>query len=104
MRAGRRLYEFTRKLSSLAGPGDIAEGAASEIHAILSRAAVVLMAPKGELNLAAAWPPEDRLDTASLSAARWAYEKAEPAGAQTGTLPSVPGCSCRCGRGRGAWG
>ena len=90
VRAGRRLYEFTRKLSSLAGPGDIAEGAASEIHAILSRAAVLLVAPKGELNLAAAWPPEDRLDTASLSAARWAYEKGEPAGAQTGTLPSVP--------------
>ncbi|OYX86430.1 MAG: two-component sensor histidine kinase, partial [Azorhizobium sp. 35-67-5] len=90
VRAGRRLYEFTRKLSSLVGPGDIAEGAASEIHAILARAVVVLVAPKGELNLAAAWPPEDRLDTASLSAARWAYEKAEPAGAQTGTLPSVP--------------
>lgn len=90
VRAGRRLYEFTRKLSSLAGPGDIADGAASEIHAILARAAVVLVAPNGELNLAAAWPPEDRLDTASLSAARWAYERNEPAGARTGTLPSVP--------------
>ncbi|MGU3493859.1 DUF4118 domain-containing protein [Xanthobacteraceae bacterium A53D] len=91
VRAGRRLHEFTRKLSSLAGPSDIAEGAASEIHAILARAAVVLVPGAGtELTLAAAWPPEDRLDTASLSAARWAYEKAEPAGARTGTLPSVP--------------
>ncbi|WP_029004608.1 sensor histidine kinase [Azorhizobium doebereinerae] len=91
VRAGRRLYEFTRKLSALADTSDIAEGAASEIHAILSRAAVVLVAVRaGELAIAAAWPPEDRLDTASLSAARWAFERGEPAGARTGTLPSVP--------------
>ncbi len=90
VKAGRRLYDFTRKLSSLADAPEVAAGAASEIHAILSRAAVILSSTRGELHIAAAWPPEDRLDTASLSAARWAYEHGEPAGARTATLPSVP--------------
>ena len=44
----------------------------------------------GDLVLTAAWPPEDSLDTASLSAARWAFSHNEPAGADTATLPTVP--------------
>ena len=38
MRAMRRLYEFTRRLSGLATLDAVAEGAASEIHASLGRA------------------------------------------------------------------
>lgn len=90
VRASRRLFEFTRKLSALADTNSIADGAASEVHAILGRPATLLVERDGNLQLAAAWPPEDRLDTASLSAARWAFERGEPAGARTGTLPSVP--------------
>lgn len=90
MRAMRRLYEFTRRLSGLATLDDVAEGAASEIHASLGRATVVLLAQDGELALSAAWPPEDTLDTASMTAARWAFSHNEPAGADTATLPIVP--------------
>ncbi len=89
MRAMRRLYEFTRRLSGLATLDDVAEGAASEIHASLGRATVVLLAQDGELSLSAAWPPEDALDTASVTAARWSFSHNEPAGADTGTLPTV---------------
>ncbi|MFY9817997.1 MAG: DUF4118 domain-containing protein, partial [Pseudolabrys sp.] len=42
MRAMRRLYEFTRRLSGLATLDGVAEGAASEIHASLGRPVVVL--------------------------------------------------------------
>lgn len=90
MRAMRRLYEFTRRLSRLATLDDVAEGAASEIHASLGRATVVLRTQEGELALSAAWPPEDALDTASMTAARWAFSHKEPAGAGTATLPTVP--------------
>lgn len=90
VRASRRLFEFTRRLSALADTAAIAEGAASQVHAILGRPTSVLVRRNGDLQLAAAWPPEDRLDTASLSAARWALERGEPAGARTETLPSVP--------------
>src|SRR5207344_2911631 len=77
MRAMRRLYEFTRRLSGLATLDAVAEGAASEINASLSRPAVVLLDRDGDLVLSAAWPPEDTLDTADMSAARWAFSHDE---------------------------
>ena len=95
MRATRRLYEFTQKLSGLATLDAVAEGAATEINSSLNRATVILLDQDGELTLRAAWPPEDALDTASMTAARWAYSKDEPAGADTATLPTSPGSSCR---------
>ena len=90
MRAMRRLYEFTRRLSGLASFDAVAEGAASEIHASLGRAVVVLLESDGDLVLTAAWPPEDALDAAPMTAARWAFSHREPAGADTSTLPTVP--------------
>jgi len=90
MRAMRRLYEFTRRLSGLASFDAVAEGAASEIHASLGRAVVVMLARDDDLQLSAAWPPEDTLDAASMTAARWAYSHGEPAGTATATLPIIP--------------
>jgi two-component system sensor histidine kinase KdpD len=89
-RATRRLYDFTRKLSGLAGVDAVAEGAATEINTSLGRPAVVLLERNGDLVLQAAWPPEDQLETAAMSAARWAFTHDEPAGADTATLPIVP--------------
>src|SRR5207342_3216231 len=89
-RAMRRLYEFTRRLSGLATLDGVAEGAASEIHSSLGRPTVVMLARDDDLDLTAAWPPEDTLDAAAMTAARWAYSHNEPAGADTGTLPIVP--------------
>jgi two-component system sensor histidine kinase KdpD len=89
MRATRRLYEFTRKLSGVAALEDIPEAAVAEIHTSLARPAVILLGNNGELELRAAWPPQDALDTASMSAARWALKHNEPAGADTATLPLV---------------
>ncbi len=90
MRAMRRLYEFTRRLSGLATLDAVAEGAASEIHASLARSVVVMLARDDDLDLTASWPPEDMLDAAPMTAARWAYSHVEPAGADTATLPIVP--------------
>jgi two-component system, OmpR family, sensor histidine kinase KdpD len=90
VRAMRRLYEFTRRLSGLATRDGIAEGAAGEIHASLARPVVVLLGEGDDLALVAAWPPEDALDAAAMTAARWAYTHTEPAGADTGTLPIIP--------------
>ena len=89
-RASRRLYEFTRRLAGLVEPEAVAERAVAEVQGDLGRAALLLLPRDGDLVIAASWPPEDALDTASLSAARWALEKDEPAGAGTGTLPAAP--------------
>lgn len=88
-RAARRLYEFTRRLSSFPDPNAVAEGAVVELNGYLHRPAAILLPQGDTLDLAASWPPEDELDTASASAARWAYDKDEVAGAGTGTLPSA---------------
>ena len=90
MRSTRRLYEFTRKLSALARLDDVAEGAAGEIFTMLSRPVLILLDESGQLALRAAWPPEDVLDAATMTAARWAVTHDEPAGADTATLPTVP--------------
>ncbi len=89
MRATRRLYEFTRKLSGVAGYDDIPEAAVAAIHASLAMPAVALLEERGELELRASWPPEETLDTASMTAARWSHQRNEPAGADTTTLPAV---------------
>ena len=44
------------------------------------------------------------LDTAAMTAARWALEHDEPAGADTATLPSVPWFFCPCRTARGSFG
>ncbi|WP_022723530.1 sensor histidine kinase KdpD [Rhodopseudomonas sp. B29] len=90
VRAMRRLYEFTRRLSGLATMDDIAEGAASETHASMGRPVVVLLPRADDLILTAAWPPDDSLDEAAMTAARWAHQHNEAAGFETGTLPIVP--------------
>ena len=51
---------------------------------------MVLLDQDDDLTLRAAWPPEDALDAASMSAARWAFSHDEPAGFETATLPIVP--------------
>ena len=89
VRATRRLYEFTRRMSGLATLDDVTEAAAGEIHTSLGLPAVILLAQDSELKLLAAWPPEDSLDTASESAARWAFDRSEPAGRNTATLPLI---------------
>jgi two-component system sensor histidine kinase KdpD len=90
VRATRRLYEFTRRLSGLATTDAVAEAVSGELHTSLGRPIVVLTLADGQLTLRAAWPPEDDLDTASTTAARWALAHDEAAGADTGTLPTVP--------------
>src|SRR6185503_5500388 len=51
---------------------------------------IVLLAEERDLAVKAAWPPEDMLDTAAMTAARWALSHNEPAGNNTGTLPTIP--------------
>jgi len=82
----RRLYEFTWKLSGLAGADAVADGAAGEIQDSLRRPTIILLDQKGVLSLTAAWPPEDSLDRISLDAARLAFTSSEPTGLGTDTL------------------
>jgi two-component system, OmpR family, sensor histidine kinase KdpD len=89
-RTTQSIYELSRKLSGAAAPDDILLAATIYMHKTLGARCVAMLLPEdGELNLSVAWPPIDQLDPGETGAARWAFEKAEPAGWRTGTLPNV---------------
>jgi two-component system sensor histidine kinase KdpD len=82
------LYDFSRKLASTAKGEDAIWLAVSQLQASLKRKVVLLVPCKGDLGVAAAWPPDTELDVTDMTAARWTQDKREPAGHGTGTLPN----------------
>ena len=83
------LYDVARKLSGTASLDDVLwivarQGAASV------KGQVVILLPQGEdLEIRAAFPPEDMLGTSEDAAARWAFRNGEIAGWRSGTLPNA---------------
>jgi two-component system sensor histidine kinase KdpD len=82
------LYDFSRKLASTGKGDDAIWLAVSQLQASLKRKVVLLVPRKGDLAVAAAWPPDTELDVTDMTAARWTHDKREPAGHGTGTLPN----------------
>ena len=79
----------TRRLSSAARAEDAAVALAEQLAAATSARAVVLTPSGEDIAIVAASPPLDALSPGDMAAARWAWEKGEPAGAGTGTLPNA---------------
>lgn len=79
----------TRRLSAAAQAQDAATALAEQLAAATSAGAVVLTPTGDDIVIAAAAPPLDALSPGDMAAARWAWEKGEPAGAGTGTLPNA---------------
>ncbi|MGN7293087.1 ATP-binding protein [Rhizobium sp. SAFR-030] len=82
------LHDFSRKLSGTDKPEQAIWAAVSQLQASLRRNVVMLLPERDDLRIAAAWPPDTELDIADVTAARWAFDKQEPAGRGTGTLPN----------------
>ncbi|MBN9055800.1 MAG: sensor histidine kinase KdpD, partial [Rhizobiales bacterium] len=82
------LYDFSRKLSTTAKADDAIWVAVSHLQASLRRNIVLLLPDKGDLRIAAVWPPDTDLDVTDFTAARWTRDKQETAGSGTGTLPN----------------
>ena len=90
MTALQTLYDFSRRLGATKTADALLHAVVLQAYRLSGRAAMVLLPQDEDIAIRYAWPPEDRLDTAPWAAARWAYEHGEPAGADTGTLPSSP--------------
>lgn len=88
-RHSESLYEFTRKLASAGKLDDVLWAAAAHLQKITGGSVAFLTPEDGELQLRIAWPPDVDLDEGELSAARWAFSKAEIAGWRTNTLPNL---------------
>ena len=92
MRAAKRrtetLYDFARKIASAGKADDVLWAAAYHIAATLDCQSLILM-PDAVVGLeqVQGHPTIEELDARAEGAARWAFERNEPAGAGTATLP-----------------
>jgi two-component system sensor histidine kinase KdpD len=82
------LLTASRRLSAVATRTEAAEALAEQAAAI-GGTAVVLLPENGEIQPVAGAPEIKPLSTGAMAAARWAWERGEPAGAGTGTMPQV---------------
>jgi len=83
------LLAASRTFSAAAGREAAARALAEQAAAAAGSRAVVLLPRNGELETTAGAPDIEPLDVALMAAARWAWEKGEPAGFGTGTLPQT---------------
>ena len=83
----RALYEFARDMSSLLQTEQVVEAASKFIESTF-RAKVAILIPDDQDRLQQAARATGPLDIDLQVAAQWAYDKSQPAGAGTDTLPS----------------
>lgn len=83
------LLAASRRLSSAAKQETAAQALAEQLAAATNGAAVVLTPAGEDIVLVAGSPPLEALAAGDMAAARWAWERGEPAGAGTGTLPNA---------------
>lgn len=87
--ATQSLYDFSRKLSGAASLDDVLWVFANHVAMAVKGASIILLHDGKDLTVAGSWPPDDRLSNSDWAAARWAYQKREPAGHATATLPNA---------------
>ena len=80
----------TRRLSSAPDAATAATALAEQLAAATNADAVVLTPAGGDLRATAASEGAPALSPGDMAAARWAWERGEPAGAGTGTMPALP--------------
>ena len=83
------LLAASRRLSATAKQQDTAQALAEQLAAATGGKAMVLLPSDGTIAPVAGAPAMEDLGPADLAAARWAWEKGEPAGAGTSTLPNA---------------
>ncbi|WP_371348865.1 DUF4118 domain-containing protein [Ancylobacter sp. IITR112] len=82
------LYDFARKIASAGKADDVLWAGAYHIAATLDCQSLILMpGPSGALEQVQGHPTIEDLDARAEGAARWAFERNDPAGAGTATLP-----------------
>jgi len=83
------LLAASRRLSSAAGRDVAAQALAEQLAAATGGGAVVFLPGDDDVIPAAGAPGMPVFGPADTAAARWAWQHGEPAGAETGTLPSA---------------
>ena len=84
------LFDFSRKVASVASLDDVVWAAVTHVASTMRCSSMILMPDaSGVLAIVGGMPPEDQLEPRDRGAAEWAWEKREPAGWSSQTLPSA---------------
>lgn len=84
------LFDFSRKVASVASLDDVVWAAVTHVASTMQCSSMILMPDtSGQLVIVGGMPPEDHLEPRDRGAAEWAWEKREPAGWSSQTLPSA---------------
>lgn len=83
------LLAASRRLSAATKRDEVAAILAEQVSAATSGKVVVLLPSDGEIAPVAGAPELEALSTSDMTAARWTWNRGEPAGAGTGTLPNA---------------
>jgi two-component system sensor histidine kinase KdpD len=89
LKTAAALYDFSRKLAATHALDDLLWAVSHQVASALGAKVVVLMPTEGRIAIRAGYPPDDRLDDADWAAANWAWEKGEPAGYGSNTMPNA---------------
>lgn len=84
-----KLYDFSRRVASAATADDVIWASVSHVATTLRCDTVLLLPREGELTVVGGFPPEDQLEVRDQSAAQFAWNKGEPAGHGSDTLPTA---------------
>ncbi|QYZ70003.1 sensor histidine kinase [Neotabrizicola shimadae] len=84
-----KLYDFSRRVAAAATADDVIWASVSHVATTLRCESVLLMPRGTELQVVGGFPPEDRLEVRDQSAAQFTWEKGEPAGRGSDTLPTA---------------
>lgn len=85
-----KLYDFSRRVAAAATADDVIWASVSHVASTLRCEAVLLRpSPVGDLAVVGGFPPEDRLEIRDQSAAQFAWDKGEPTGRGSDTLPTA---------------
>ena len=85
-----KLYDFSRRVAAAATADDVIWASVSHVASTLRCEAVLLLpGATGALQVVGGFPPEDQLEVRDQSAAQFAWDKGEPAGRGSNTLPTA---------------
>ncbi|PNU05615.1 sensor histidine kinase [Novosphingobium guangzhouense] len=85
-RQNAALASFSGQLTGAATQDELMQAICAEVARLLDVRAVMLLPSAGGPDLAAAYPPEDRMEQIELAAAQWAIDNEQPAGRGSSTL------------------
>ena len=83
------LFSFGSKLAAISSTASILDATVDQVHSMLGLDTAILLPDGDELEVRASSPPHLYLNSQELRAARWCWERGEPAGRGAGTLHGV---------------